>query len=187
MKKACRSFRGQPQAPGNGRLALGILLLAILALGAGAASPPPDSHSAARSGVKPGKGPRTYLQTVGPAPLRVEPRAVPVHGTVLPPLAKDDPVRKLSDPAREAASTNHAASIPAPFEPSSLGPTGAGSLLSGTNPEDAVVTPIVTPSMLMQYFRPMGTNGFGAGVAFPVFVPPTAPVSRPSSATYRSE
>lgn len=46
-------------------------------------------------------------------------------------------------------------------------------------------SPLVTPQMLVPFFRPVGSNGAFAGVIAPLFVPPLPPPSNiRSSATY---
>jgi hypothetical protein len=47
---------------------------------------------------------------------------------------------------------------------------------------------IVTPQMLVQFFKPVGSNCLGGAWSVPVFVPPNPPAqTRPSTATYRSQ
>jgi hypothetical protein len=46
--------------------------------------------------------------------------------------------------------------------------------------------PIITPQMLVQFFKPVGSNYLGGTWSLPAFVPPNAPVTKPSTATYQS-
>ncbi len=195
MKRAFRSFLGPRPVLAKRLSSAGCLLSVLIASGV-LGAPPIDSHFAART-QKQARTSRAYLSSVGPAPLRVEVPTVPVHGTVLPPLAMNDTDRKGSGAGRDGAGTKVLSAIPSPTVPASGGEGasvtpnplpagGSSSLLVGPGAEDASVAPIVTPSMLVPYFRPVGGNAVRGVFALPVFVPPTVPTSKPSSATYRS-
>jgi hypothetical protein len=68
---------------------------------------------------------------------------------------------------------------PVPWPPSVPAPPTAGAPLPP-------VAPLVTPQMLLQYFRPSGSNYLNGAWSIPVFVPPVPPPPPQSSATYRS-
>ena len=81
-----------------------------------------------------------------------------------------------------------------PAEPPPVGdgsavpPVGAPGGLLAAGFENAPPGAIITPQMLVQFFKPTGSNYQGGGWSVPVFVPPSAPATtRPSTATYRSQ
>lgn len=159
--------------------ALGLLAtaLAAAALAAGAASP--------RAPTRPGG---SYLPTLGPAPLRILPVKPFVTPAILPPLSMKDPV---AAPAAGDTNAANAGAASASAASSSLGPvpSPAGSppsLLTEAGAAETSSGPIYTPQMLVQFFRPLGSNLVSGAWNVPVFVPPSVPASRPSSATYRS-
>lgn len=194
MKKACLSSTAPPQAVSRSmRIPRGVLavLLAVPLLSWGAA-PPADSHYALRSRKEP-KTTRAYLPTVGPIPLRIRRPAAPSVPAVLPPLAMRDP-----EATTQATRTNLVAEIPTDTAKSNPDEVPEeGGLVDGRNPlepggPDGNVSPIVTPGMLVQYFKPAGTNAAGGGISVPVFLPASPPPStvpggNVSSATYRSK
>jgi hypothetical protein len=161
------------------------------------AATPADSHYTLRTRKEP-KTTRAYLPTVGPIPLRIRRPAPPSVPAVLPPLAMRDP-----EPAPQSTRTNLVAEIPtdmgklSPDDPADGGADiGAGG--DGRNPldpggTDANVSPIVTPGMLVHYFKPASSNAPGGAISLPVFLPAsppppsTVPGGNVSSATYRSK
>lgn len=194
MKKVCLSSAHPAPAVRPPRWFVGVLLAAVVAPSVVFGGHMPAEPRMSVEGRREGRATRAYLTAIGPIPLRIRRPSVPGPVVVLPPLAMRDPV-----PSAEATRTNLTAEIP---KPASTGPsgdpdmggaeesssTGLDASTTDSSGADARVTPIVTPSMLVQYFKPTGTNAPGAGFAVPVFVPATPPVStggRSSSATYR--
>lgn len=150
---------------------------------------------------------RVYLPAVGPAPLRMQKAATSAPPASLPPLAMTDPPPR---PAAELTSTNLSANLPAPptgepapavapvpaptapapIERTPMPGNGGSPLLVEGGADDRGSGPIVTPGMLVQYFKPVGSNLVAGTLGVPVFLPPTTPASSPvksSSATYRSQ
>lgn len=155
---------------------------------AGAAPPPPDSRGRASAGSRTSGA---YLSRLGPAPLRVVRAATPATNYVLPPLAmKDpDPSPEGQKPTNAAPSSPPAPSVPdRPPEPPGPVAGGPGSLLVDPAADPRMVPPIYTPQMLVQFFKPLGSNRVAGAWSVPVFVPPSTPggPTRSSSATYVS-
>lgn len=175
-----------------GRVSRGVLAMFLAApVLAWGAAPPADSHYSLRTRKEP-RTTRAYLPTVGPIPLRIRRPAAPSVPVVLPPLAMRDP--DAASPTR----TNLVAEIPTePAKSSAEDSADAG--VSGGEGNNALdpggsdrnVSPIVTPGMLVQYFKPAGTNTIGGVISVPVFVPASPPPASAvpggnvSSATYR--
>lgn len=195
MKKACQSYPARPVAS----QLIAILLAACLLPTALRAA----DTSAPVSGAKPTKSKGVYLQTLGPAPLRIMSGDLPSSSTPLPKLALKDTSSEDSasqNPSNEAPPNQPSGPLtapqpnPIPAEPDypMYGPPSLDSLGQTGPPGNAAVMPsqdgIVTPQMLVQYFKPVGSNYLGGAWSVPVFVPPTPPApSRPSTATYRSQ
>lgn len=146
-----------------------------------------------------------YLSIVGPAPLRFETVAAYMRSFPMPALAMDN-----SRPAMSAVDTSLSLTNSTP--PLQTGSTSAttnnaaATILSAQSQEplavpqeafDAMfsdsptaVAPVVTPQMLVEYFRPTPgtTNGVGITVVVPGDVGFTPPGTRPSSqAIYKAE
>lgn len=162
-------------------------------------------------------GRRPYLPAVGSAPLRVLAAAPSTTRVAFAPLAPEPPVTTGSPesdsaggsgPGKDPAAAPGAGPAPAvgPVLVSTADPTAtsggpgvglpavpggpeAGSGLLVDPAVSAVAPTVITPQMLVQFFRPTGSNLLGGAWSVPVFVPPTAPPAavRPSSATYRSQ
>ena len=153
----------------------------------------------------------TYLSKTGPSPLRFQKTAPHILQAVLPPLQMSDaaPVAD-ANPARpmdyhkgaEGAGTGLAGKlapvydVPAPFQVDGSPTTNADGLtgpitvfppVTGLFPPDSTnALPLLTPQMLLSFFRPglVGTNG-AVGIVIPVEFSPPSPVSPPASrATY---
>lgn len=153
-------------------------------------------------------GSRGYLETVGPAAMRVRQASRPLVAMVMPPLdmgvkvpvkaatpqtasselggafATADPQSSApADPDSDAISQTPEA-LPTGDEPS--GRAGDSELDPGVVAEGAAV--LVPPEMFLRYFRP-GVSGTVKELLIPVssaFVPPQPLNSRPSTATYHS-
>ncbi len=162
--------------------------LALLPTVTAAAPSPSPGEARPRAGFRPGG---SYLSTLGPVPLRVRRTKAPSSVLVMPPLAMRDPV-----PPPESATTN-APPGPPPSPPPEerlpeVGPPLAGSpgsLLVDPQAEGRAPTPIYTPQMLVQFFKPAGSNRVAGAWSVPVFLPPSLPPgpTRSSSATYISQ
>jgi hypothetical protein len=158
---------------------------------------------AAAMGAASGTG---YLPRVGPSPLRLQTvveRFVPPD---MPPLAENDdpPQPEVTSPAPDPMS--NAFKLEDYLTPNASLWTGivenlVGSARRSSEPENPPQEPatsvssandivVVTPQMLVEYFRPgaSGTNGGVASVTVPVdFTPPTTHTTPQSSrATYMS-
>lgn len=189
MKKACLSLLARPA-----RLSRSILILAAVGLAPaawGAATvverdvPAYLPHPAASA--------NTYLPALGPAPLRIFSPLIPARVALLPPLAMFDPP-PLPVPASPDSTTNQVVELgppapPPPLAPATYGPPPPEPSTSivldptlGGSPPDS----IITPQMLVQFFKPVGSNCLGGAWSVPAFVPPNPPATRPSTATYRS-
>lgn len=196
MKKPCLSFRANP--PAQAKRISCILFAAAISLTLapawatetaerGAASPPPKRTSS--------KG--GYLQTLGPAPLRILSPDLQTPAVQLPPLAMSDPppVPETADAATNLPAPLRASGPPADFVPADdipfYGPPAPDAL--GQPPPDPTLSMpssdvIITPQMLVQFFKPVGSNCIGGAWSVPVFVAPSPPTqTRPSTATYISQ
>lgn len=158
--------------------------------------PPVSSHQAARARpVARGAGPH-YLPAVGPAPLRIQPPArPPAGGVVLPPLVMKDPEPARVDPSAGAAATNGLASAagssatnrpPVLADLPPISTEAGATLVTEVGAGDVIPQPIFTPQMLVQFFKPYGSNLVGGVWNVPAFLPPPSVPTRSSSATYRS-
>ena len=139
-----------------------------------------------------------YLRSLGPAPVRYQPRhPAPSGSTVLPSLLSlettgSNAVETVTNSAPpnipSIAPTNHVAVPPADETVPAASPDGAD--LSDTFPPGPLMVPDATPQMInpdtiLQYLAPVSTNATNQAVLVPVFVPPTPPPStRSSHATY---
>jgi len=151
-----------------------------------------------------------YLAKVGPVPLRFLPRITKIG--VLPPLpdGSSTPASNpqipnpppQSDSATAPQSATPPAQIPAdPASPLSDAPADQSpdSLLPvienpapdpASTPHSANDLLVVTPQMLIEYFKPVGssTNNAGVSVLGPVnFTPPTPAVAPSSRAVYKTD
>jgi hypothetical protein len=114
-----------------------------------------------------------------PTPTPTAPEAanrlpvLPTDATLagFPPTAAQEGTASAADPATVPE--------PVPWPPSVPAPPAAG-------PPLPPGSPLVTPQMLLQYFRPSGSNYLNGAWSIPVFVPPVPPPPPHSSATYRS-
>lgn len=147
----------------------------------------------------PGRGKRPYLPVVGPAPLRLLPVAEAGRRPAFAPLVDVDPLT-TAEVDEGVAPAGYDLSPATPSEPpvpvvvpaapavaTDPLPGGSGLLV---DPAYGVSAPVVvTPQMLVHFFRPSGSNQVGAGLAVPVFIPPSAPpaMTKPSTATYRAQ
>jgi hypothetical protein len=166
----------------------------------------------AQAGV--GGGDVGYLPAVGPAALRFRSPEPPGGVPALPPLSlMESPVSDGVAGATNAAARPVGAGSGAEGgrgtaiagsgagvgrgEPVPQPVSVAGRKAEGVDPEWVVTpggggtTPLVTPQMLLQYFRPVGSNYVNGAWTVPVFVPPlpgpgTAATPAASSAVYRS-
>ena len=170
---------------------LALNLLWMLPILAGCA-PMRDSEAGRRAPTPPT---HAWLPAIGPAPMRFQ-APDPISHATLPPLAMEDPPAgpPLARTEPSAAATSHPASATPPGSPlpapPSTGPApaptapnaqpGSPPLLAG--PE----APIVTPQMLVQFFKPVGSNNLGGVWSTPVFIPPNPPPTKSSTATYQS-
>ncbi len=193
MKKACLSVLARlPAAPSP---PLGLLLGAALLLSqpawGDAVAPTPG---AAAHLPRPAGSPKAYLPVLGPAPLRVSFPPAVTRTAQLPPLAMFDPP-PLPEPVPPDATTNQLVELgppappPPPPAPTAYGPPppeAATSLVFdpalGAAPPEA----IVTPQMLVQFFKPVGSNYLGGTWSVPMFVPPSPPATKSSTATYQT-
>lgn len=211
MKRVSLSFPALRSGPVDPRRVVGVLLVLAAAcvlradaaaspspVAATAASTPPapvTSHQQARDRVVP-KTPPGYLPRLGPPPLRVlRPRPASTNGYVLPPLAMKDvepPVEtNKSDAATPPASASApatTASVPTLFPALPPVPDDTAPLVKDPGVELPAPGAIFTPQMLVQFFKPAGSNRVAGGWSVPVFVPPVLPSApgpvRSSSATY---
>ena len=203
MKKVCRSFPASLPVPLS---ALRFLwLLAAFGLGPAALAAVGSEHGSADLLSRAPASPHVYLSVLGPAPLRIHSPSLPSPTAQLPPLPMFDPPPPASSPD---SATNQAAKPPSGATPVLSAPTApALPLLLAPGPEvygppspdeaaglvaDSTVgalpsAPIVTPQMLVQFFKPLGSNCLGGTWSVPVFVPPSPPATKPSSATYQSQ
>lgn len=125
------------------------------------------------SGQNPPPAPTTNTTANLPPEAANVPPVLPTDAVLagFPTPATQEPTAWSADPA--------SASEPLPWPPSAQAPPTAGPTLSSA-------APIVTPQMLLQYFRPIGSNYVNGAWSIPVFVPPVPPPAPQSSATYRS-
>lgn len=155
--------------------------------------------------------PWDYLPATGPAPLRFRPPKTTSSVRLLPPLFMGDPasvpvplentnaspnkmnsVGNQSQPRSSATASVVSHSPLAPTNSVPLLPTGQSALatnanltlisLNETNP-----APMVTPQMLVPFFRSPATNNPPATVVLPAFVPPTSVNPPSSSAVYKTQ
>ena len=150
---------------------------------------------AAALGAKSASG---YLPRIGPTPLRLVPVKTEPPQAVLPPLAVDD---RVEEPSQPEPIVQHAFNLNDYLDSNLPLWTGLAEAIAkrvfpdpGTEkapkePLPAVSPPndmvVVTPQMLVDYFRPIGsaTNAPEVSVTVPVgFMPPAIPA--PSRATY---
>lgn len=151
--------------------------------------------------------PTGYLPSIGPAPVRYQPPAPPANPGRLPPLAMTEstnapayvapPVTTISHSSKTASSSNVTSMTNAEslLVPPSLGPVASEEETWSeaiSNPflvSPFSTAPLVTPQMLLEFFKPGNTNNnFSPGFHVPVFIPPLPPSSAPSSrAIYRSQ
>jgi len=201
MKKACLSSLAKRPAPPSRRhsrlfaAAVGLALVAgglVAAAEAGASVQPPPPKRAANP----------YLPVLGPLPLRVSFPAPPGPPPQLPPLAMSDPPPP-PEPLPTSGMTNQAVATAAapPVAPpaDALSATGEFPIYGPPPPEansslvfdpmlsGAAPAMIVTPQMLVQFFKPVGSNCLGGVWTMPVFVPPDPPAQKSSTASYRSQ
>jgi len=147
-----------------------------------------------------------YLPVIGPGALQFQ---APV--SVKPPFKL--PPLDMSAPPSAAGSSNSAAALeaeaawsellsglllsgasaasapaPSPQETAPSAPSSLGMLLSADAPDliGTVPSAIITPQMLIQFFKPTGTNQPLPGLVTPVFTPPIPPALS-STAVYRSQ
>lgn len=149
-----------------------------------------------------------YLALVGPVPVRFESRVKPIAAAraLLPPLLMQDPLPPTPATNTVAAPTENppppapptppvvpvvpppvaptitVTNAPAPLPPAPI-PPATGPLLSplGGNYDP---TSLLTPQMLIHYFRPQGTNAAGVNVLAPIFLPPPPPTPPGSTVRY---
>jgi hypothetical protein len=137
-----------------------------------------------------------YLAMIGPSPLRFEAAAVPAKFFSWTPPVADKPAviaQTNSPPLITAVSTNTGDAIPpaeaktgasVPAMPENL----STNLPAETHSADELL--VVTPEMLVNYFKPGGsaTNQTNVRVVTPVgFTPPPSAASPSSEAIYRSQ
>ena len=189
MKKACLSFLARPA-----RLSRSILIVAAVGLASAAwGAATVAEHGATALTPHPAASANTYLSVLGPAPLRIYSPLLPARVALLPPLAMFDPP-PLPVPTSADSTTNQLVQLgppapPPPLAPGTYGPPPPEASTSlvldptlGGSPPDS----IITPQMLVQFFKPAGSNSLGGVWSVPAFVPPNPPATRPSTATYRS-
>jgi len=145
-----------------------------------------------------------YLPRVGPPTLRITVRPLlpkPFAAVVVPPLITPPPADSKAETMAKIPPATNSVANESTTETSSSGPL-ASLLPTSVKPNEARSDSassaatvgaandllVVTPQMLIEYFRvpPGATNGPGVGVYLPVgFTPPLAP-SASSQAIYRS-
>jgi hypothetical protein len=181
-----------------------------------AGAPGDVEHGATALLPRPASGPGVYLPALGPAPLRILSPRLPGRTALLPPLAMFDPpaLPPPSPPAATSNLAAQALS-PGPTAPAGFtGPNGPVFMASSAAPNTSVAPPapgyppappdpagafeldpslggaapgpIVTPQMLVQFFKPVGSNCVSGAWSVPAFVPPNPPSPRPSTATYQT-
>jgi hypothetical protein len=154
-----------------------------------------------------------YLATVGPVPLRFQPRVTKIG--ILPPISEGSPVSEpkpeVPNPppvsTSEPTPENTPAQEPIPAEPmpplsdtppvqpdqtpDSLLPVIENPLPDPAQPpRSANDLLVITPQILIEYFKPVGssTNAAGVSVLGPVnFTPPTPTIAPSSRAVYKTE
>lgn len=200
MKKACLSLPGRPPALPDGPRFLWFLAAVCLTQATLGAAAPPESGASA---LQPRKSapPNAYLPALGPEPLRITyPRNQPLVAQ-LPPLAMFDPPPPAETPPPDST-TNQVVEVTPPVPPAPPAPPTLPPDLPAYGPPPSGVTsplvfdptlpappsmPIVTPQMLVQFFKPVGSNCLGGAWSVPMFVPPDPPATKPSTATYTSQ
>ena len=190
MKKHCLSLPGtRPSAPKSTRV---ILLVATVFLAQAALGPRLYAGAGDVSRVRRlDRSAHSYLPVLGPAPLRIQKSNAPLPTLVLPPLAMEDPppVQPMASPTTNNPVVKKGAtslptvkatadSAPPPLE--LVNPPGEPMFSFGT------AAPIITPQMLVRFFKAVGSNHLGGAWSVPVFVPPSPPPSKSSTATYQS-
>ncbi|MBC8094599.1 MAG: hypothetical protein H7Y43_02190, partial [Akkermansiaceae bacterium] len=130
-----------------------------------------------------------YLVKTGPVPLRFQP-AVVQKAQVLMPLPDNSPLNSVSTPPVQPASELNSRGFALPHSPLEplLNPGNMDSMLpqplaQSQNSETAQPAAnellIVSPQMLIDYFKPMAgsTNGAGVSVLMPVNFTPATPAA----------
>jgi hypothetical protein len=137
-------------------------------------------------------GPRTYLATLGPAPLRfVAPAPSLPTAAPLPPEKTASQRPAKSEPGEVAFSEGQTPlGKPAIQEGQAAPATRDDSLgLTNTFPLalDNQATPLISPQSLLQFFVEPGFTNAPAGITVPIsFQPAMPPLTKSSSATYQS-
>lgn len=144
------------------------------------------------------RGRRPYLPAVGPAPLRLLPAVQVAQRPSFPPLVAEVPAPEPGpDPTVVPEGLESAPLTPPPMPPPVLVSAGGDDLSDpgaigvfpapGT-PIGVPAPAVVTPQMLVQFFRPTGSNQLGGVWTTPLFIPPSVPSpTRSSTATYQSQ
>lgn len=130
---------------------------------------PTTAERASGDDPAPAPDPTTNLPTEAASVPPLLPTDAVLAG--LPPTATQELTAGPADPASASEALPWPPSVPAPLPAGPAAPSAA---------------PIVTPQMLLQYFRPIGSNYVNGAWSIPVFVPPVPPPAPQSSATYRS-
>lgn len=195
MKKPCHPLPAGPPVPAK-RISCFLLVVAtsLTPVAAGATDTAEHGATALVARPAPANAKGGYLRALGPAPLRILSPDLQTPPVQLPPLAMFEPP---PTPEPAVAVTNQSAGLLAATPPTApaddtpfYGPP-APDAYGQPPPDPTLAMPsadgIITPQMLVQFFKPVGSNCLGGAWSVPVFVPPSPPTqTRPSTATYRS-
>lgn len=137
-------------------------------------------------------GPRTYLAALGPAPLRFAAPAQSLPAAALPPLAKTAKQTPSSLEPAEVSSGEGPTPLGKPaVEASQPVPATQDDSLGLTNTLPLALddqgSPLIGPQALVHFFAEPSFTNAPAGITVPItFQPAMPPVTKSSSATYRS-
>lgn len=187
MKKHCLSWLAKRTVPPERARAILLVTMAFLAqarCGPLLFAAVGDSLPVRRAG----KSDHPYLPVLGPTPLRIQTSNATPRMVMLPPLLMEDPPPQTNSENSKATEAGGAAatlvaatltnSLPSSMESNALVRTPLLNINAGAG--------IITPQMLVQFFKPLGSNNLGGLWSVPVFVPPSPPPPKSSTATYHS-